>query len=60
VLIPLGQDNKFNIPQPVAAVAMTTFFGMAELSKFTLVTNEVREAAPSQGIRPEDARSDGC
>ena len=51
VLMATGRD--------AADVAMTTSFGMAELAKFTVVTNEVREVAPFQGPQSYAARSGG-
>jgi hypothetical protein len=42
-----------------ADVAMTTSFGMAELIKFTVVTNEVQGVAPFQDLRSHAARSGG-
>jgi transglutaminase-like putative cysteine protease len=51
ILIATGRD--------AADVAMTTSFGMAELVKFTVVTNEVREVAPFQDLRSHAARSGG-
>lgn len=57
MLIRLSYDIEFNIPQSVAVVAMTTSFGMAKLAKFTVVTDEVREAALSQDFRSHAAGS---
>jgi transglutaminase-like putative cysteine protease len=51
ILMATGRD--------AADVAMTTSFGMAELAKFTVVTNEVCDAAPFQDLRSHAARSDG-
>jgi len=51
ILIATGRD--------AADVAMTTSFGMAELVKFTVVTNEVQEVAPFQDLRSHAARSGG-
>jgi hypothetical protein len=42
-----------------ADVAMTTSFGMAELTKFIVVTNEVRELAPFDDLRSYAAGSGG-
>ena len=51
VLMATGRD--------AADVAMTTSFGMAELSKFSVVTNEVGEIAPSKNSRSFAAGSGG-
>ena len=42
ILMATGRD--------AADVAITTSFGMAELTKFSVVTDEVREIAPYQNI----------
>jgi transglutaminase-like putative cysteine protease len=49
ILMATGRD--------AADVAMTTSFGMAELLKFNVVTNEVPEVAPFQNLRSYVARS---
>jgi transglutaminase-like putative cysteine protease len=51
VLMATGRD--------AADVAITTSFGMAELLKFNVVTNEVYEAPPLYGQRFNTARSGG-
>src|SRR5579864_4751512 len=51
VMIASGRD--------AADVAMTTSFGMAELVKFTVVTNEVRDVAPFQHLRSHASHSGG-
>ena len=51
VLMATGRD--------AADVAMTTSFGMAELLRFSVVTDEVREAAPFQNFRSSAAGSGG-
>ncbi len=38
-----------------ADVAITTSFGMAELANFTVVTEEVNDAASENGIRSQSA-----
>jgi len=47
------------IGRDAADVAMTTSFGMAELVKFVVVTNEVCESAAFQDIRSNAAHSGG-
>jgi hypothetical protein len=42
-----------------ADVAMTTSFGMAELIKFSVVTNEVRDGGPLQELGSSAAGSGG-
>jgi transglutaminase-like putative cysteine protease len=51
ILMATGRD--------AADVAMTTSFGMAELAKFSVVTNEVRDVSPFQDLRSYSARSGG-
>jgi transglutaminase-like putative cysteine protease len=51
ILMATGRD--------AADVAMTTSFGMAELVKFSVVTDEVREAASFQNFRSSAAGSGG-
>jgi transglutaminase-like putative cysteine protease len=51
VLMATGRD--------AADVAITTSFGMAELTKFTVVTNEIPEVAPPQASRSYAAGSSG-
>jgi transglutaminase-like putative cysteine protease len=51
VLMATGRD--------AADVAITTSFGMAELTKFNVVTNEVPEFAPFQDLRSYAAGSSG-
>jgi transglutaminase-like putative cysteine protease len=47
VLMATGRD--------AADVAITTSFGMAELTNFTVVTEEVNDAPAENGIRPQSA-----
>ncbi|HEX3375656.1 MAG TPA: transglutaminase family protein, partial [Candidatus Acidoferrales bacterium] len=47
VLMATGRD--------AADVAITTSFGMAELANFTVVTDEVNDAATEIGIRSQSA-----
>jgi transglutaminase-like putative cysteine protease len=51
ILMATGRD--------AADVAMTTSFGMAELAKFSVVTNEVQDVAPFQDLQSYAARSGG-
>ncbi|MGH9705841.1 MAG: transglutaminase-like domain-containing protein [Candidatus Acidiferrales bacterium] len=62
-------DARHNVPRigrvlmarglDAADVAMTTSYGMTELTKFSVVTNEVREFTPSQEIRSYAVGSGG-
>jgi transglutaminase-like putative cysteine protease len=45
VLVATGRD--------AGDVAITTSFGMAELTNFNVVTNEVRDIAPFQNFHPK-------
>jgi len=51
VLMATGRD--------AADVAITTTFGMAELTKFSVVTNEVQDFAPFQNVRSYAVGSGG-
>jgi len=51
ILMATGRD--------AADVAMTTSFGMAELTKFSVVTAEVRDVAPIQDLRSHAVGSGG-
>jgi transglutaminase-like putative cysteine protease len=62
-------DARHNVPRigrvlmarglDAADVALTTSYGMAELTKFSVVTNEVQEFTPFPGIRSYAVGSGG-